>query len=387
MVEVGVVGDRAPGDLPGQPPEGVFKPLAGHPPHRLLLLAAGGTAAEHERLTAVGAREQLDLDVGLHLLPRRRQQVALEGFEPGPRGADQVVRPARPQRGQVLLADDPAVQHPDAVGLAVLGLDGLQDLVQRGDVRAVAIEHLVGQREAIRTDDQGQHDLGTIGPVIARVAPAHLGIGRGQALDVGTRQIVEEDLVLGPEQFPVARGQVLLEGPLVRQEPIQAAVEAVGVHARGRNAQQIIQRGARVPARFDGQLTAGRAQAVDGQDRRDPRPRHLGRLPIQCRFAKGRQAQALPQLPPQPDVPELSRPRPAHAVQADLHHAGFLSGRRRARREERQLTVVALGIEDAHRLAPPGLGRAVEVAEIADRPLAGARRGADRFHHRATGEA
>jgi hypothetical protein len=105
--------------------------------------------------------------------------------------------------------------------------------------------------------------------VIARIAAPHLGIARGVPFDVGAGEIVEQDLELGAEQLAIALRQVVLERRLVRQEQIQAAVETIGVDALPLDAQDVIQRGAAVPPRFDGQLTARRAQPIDGQDRRD----------------------------------------------------------------------------------------------------------------------
>ncbi len=136
---------RAPGHLGRHPFERLLQALAGQAPHGLLLLPPRGTAAKDKGLGPVATRNELDLDRLANVLPLTGQQLLLEGPQSRPGRPDEVVRPARTQHCQVAFADDPAVQDPDPLGLAMLGLDRGEDLVQRGDVSPVAVEDLIGQ--------------------------------------------------------------------------------------------------------------------------------------------------------------------------------------------------------------------------------------------------
>jgi len=206
--------------------------------------------------------------------------------------------------------------------------------------------------------------------VIARVAASHLGIGRGLALDVGTRQVVEQQLELGSEELAVAGRQMTLQRGLVGQQPIETPVEPVGVDLRRVDAEEVIQRGAAEPAGLDAQLAARRTESIDRQDRRGAGPGDVGWRRVQNRRAERVQPQALPQVPPEPDIPEVSRPRLSDPIQTDLDDRRVGGDRGGARGEERQLLFFPLRVEDPDGLAPPGLDCAVQLAKIADRLLA-----------------
>jgi len=119
--------------------------------------------------------------------------------------------------------------------------------------------------------------------MIPRVTAPHHRVLLGCAFHVAAGQVIEQHVVLGGEQLAVAFHQVPLKAGLVRDQPVQAPIEPRVVDLARLDVQQIIQRSAGVPAFFNGQLTAWRAQAVDRQQRRDPRPRHVGRIlqPVQ----------------------------------------------------------------------------------------------------------
>ena len=52
-------------------------------------------------------------------------------------------------------------------------LDLLQERRQRGRICGVPRHHLVGQREAVRRDDQRDHHLHAVGPLVPAVAVSH----------------------------------------------------------------------------------------------------------------------------------------------------------------------------------------------------------------------
>jgi hypothetical protein len=211
---------------------------------------------------------------------------------------------------------------------------------------------------------------------------SHLGIGGRCALDIRAGQVVEQKLVLHAEELAVARGQVTLEADLVWQQQIQAAIQAIGVHPGGGDAEDIVQRRRGVPAGLDRQLAPGRTQSVDRQHRRDPRPGHLRRHAVQRGLTEAIQPQALPDVPAEPHVAEVSGSGPADPIEPDLHHRRVHQVRCGAGWEQRELLLLAVGLEDANRLAPAGLGRAVQFPEIADRALAWSVRGANCLNER-----
>lgn len=164
----------------------------------------------------------------------------------------------------------------------------------------------------------------------------------------------------------MAGRQMALKSDLTRQQQIQAPIEAVGVDSGGVDAQDIIQRRRPVPPRLDRQLAARGTQPVDRQHGGDPRPGDLCGNFVQRGLAEAVQSQALPEVPAEPDIAEVPRPRPADAVEADLHHGRVRRARRGAGGKERELLLLALRIEDADGLPPAGLGRTVQLAETAD---------------------
>lgn len=265
-----------------------------------------------------------------------------------------------------------------------LRLHGGEDLVQRRHVRAVPGEDLVGEREALRAHHEGEDHLLAVRAVVPGVAALHAGVGGRQALHVRAGEVVQQHLVLRAEQFPIAGAQVLFQRGLVREEPVEAAVEPVGVHLGGVHPEEIVQGRAPVPAGLDGEFAPGGAEPVDGEEGRDPGPGDIGRLAIQRRRPEGVEAQPLPEGPAEPDVAEGPGAGPADPVQADGDDLSVI-GQRSARGEEGELLRLPLRVEDLDRLPPAGGGRTVELAEVADRPLAGPIGGADGLHERPVG--
>jgi hypothetical protein len=67
-----------------------------------------------------------------------------------------------------------AMPAASSARLAVLSLDALEKRPQRRFVRGVAEKYLIGQRQTFGRHHQGDDDLHTIRPVIARVSEAPL---------------------------------------------------------------------------------------------------------------------------------------------------------------------------------------------------------------------
>src|ERR1017187_2380383 len=77
-----------------------------------------------------------------------------------------------------------------------LALDACEEILQRGVVRRIPGEHLIGQRKTLRRDDQCNHHLHAVGPVITRVAELALALilQRRVDLKVGRCEVVQEHI-------------------------------------------------------------------------------------------------------------------------------------------------------------------------------------------------
>ena len=65
--------------------------------------------------------------------------------------------------------------------------------------------------------------------MIAAVATLGLGIALGESLEEGTRDVVEQEVVLEVEELSQPLLEVLLDGSLVSQRPAQCPGEPIGV--------------------------------------------------------------------------------------------------------------------------------------------------------------
>ena len=110
-----------------------------------------------------------------------------------------------------------AVHHPDAARLAVAPLHGADDLLHRRHVGAVAGEYLVAQRNALARHHQPDAHLLAVTPMVAAVAALGERIGGGLSLEIRARHVVEQKLVVEPEQLAQAPLEMPLQRPLVRQ--------------------------------------------------------------------------------------------------------------------------------------------------------------------------
>jgi hypothetical protein len=67
----------------------------------------------------------------------------------------------------VLLVDHAAIHDPDTLAFAEACFDGVDDVLDCGEVACVAGHRFVGEREAVACDDEGDDDLLAIAAVIA----------------------------------------------------------------------------------------------------------------------------------------------------------------------------------------------------------------------------
>ncbi len=193
----------------------------------------------------------------------------------------------------------------------------VDDLLHRGDVRAIAGEELVAQRHPLTRDDEGEADLHAVRPVIAAVAPLGQGIGEGLPLEVGARDVVEEQVVVQGEEFAESRDQVLLQSCLVGEKAIQSAVEAIVVDERRGQRQQVLERGSTIPVLGDVQFARGLTQSGQHQHGGHRGPGHRRAPGWQQVLEQFVQAQRAPEGPAQPHIPEGPPTFEADAMEPD----------------------------------------------------------------------
>ena len=180
----------------------------------------------------------------------------------------------------------------------------------------VAGEHLIAEREAVEGHDQRDAHLLAVGPVIAGITALGQRIGLRVAFEEGARHIVKQHLVLGREQFAAAPSEMRFKRPLVQQQRVECAVQAILVDLRHIELQQIWERRAPVPVLGNVQLARGFAQPRHDQHGGHLLPSHLLLAGRQQPLAQLRQSGAPPQGQRQVDIAKLPRLLDAHALQA-----------------------------------------------------------------------
>ena len=93
----------------------------------------------------------------------------------------------------------------------------------------VALQHLVGQREILWGDDQGEDNLNAITSVVAGVPMLALVTLREWriAIEVGAGQVLEQHLVGGVEEISPSIVEVGKQRLLVIEQVVMAAVEGI----------------------------------------------------------------------------------------------------------------------------------------------------------------
>jgi hypothetical protein len=125
----------------------------------LFLVGAVLAPTKHEGFLAIGGWDGFDLDAVLDLDPVLVQEMVLEAAEGLPGSADQIVAASLADEFEIFLGDHAAVHDPDTVGAAVFVFDGMDHVLDGGDVGAIAVEDLVCKGEAFLGDDEGEADL------------------------------------------------------------------------------------------------------------------------------------------------------------------------------------------------------------------------------------
>src|SRR5581483_5817241 len=338
-------------------------------PDGFLLLFASAGAAQNESLFALGDRHLLHFHLRSHLNPIVLQQLGFKLLHLAAWRTHQVLAAAFPDRREILIAHDAAIHYPDAPRLAVFALHHAQNRFHRRYVRPVAVESLITERETLAVDDQRDYHLFTVRTMIARVTAPHHRILLRRTFHIRARQIVEQHVELGAEQLAVALLEMLLQLRFVRQNPVQATVQPRVVDLAFFNPQQIIQRSGWIPALFNRQFAARRAQPVDRQHRRYSRPRHVCLMLIHRLPEKAVQTQTLPQFQTEPTGTELPRPLQSHFVQQHPRHLRIVGRHLDVRWKQLQLLRLSLLVEDFDGLQPPRLGGIVQLTEITERSL------------------
>ena len=108
-------------------------------------------------------------------------------------------------------------------------LDQGEHVAQRGLVGGVARHHLVGQRQSLGSNHQGDDHLHAIAAAVPAVAeaPGVLRILRHVALKVGAGQIIEQHFVAHAEQIGPTLAQVTKKRLFVLEQKIVAAIERI----------------------------------------------------------------------------------------------------------------------------------------------------------------
>jgi hypothetical protein len=227
----------------------------------------------------------------------------------------------------VLLADQAAVQHPDAFGLAVFVFHPLDHVLDGGHVGGVAREDFVADGQSLGRDDQAKVDLFAIGTLIAGITARGLRVAQGLAFEIGAGHVVKQELKFDSEPALVTRVQMLAERVLVRVQHVESAIEPALIDLRKCHAQQIFQRAVGIPTLGHFQFALQAAETGDRQNASDEFPRHLLATGRNDFLQERVQSQAAPQREGEIDLAEVAHPLHAHPA-----HIHLRPWRRRLRR-------------------------------------------------------
>ena len=251
----------------------------------------------------------------------------------------------------------------------VLALYHAQHRFHGRDVTSVAVERFIAEWKAFVVYYQRDHQLLAVRPMIPAVAAANHRILFRRALHIRAGQIVKKHVELGSEQCAVALLQMLLQFRLMRQDSVQAAIQTRVVDLAFFDLQKIVQRGRRIPSLLDGQFATRRAETVDCQQRRNPRPGHIRRFTINALLKETIQLKPSPQFKPEETGAERSCPFQAHLVHQNARHLRIILRHRDMRWKQLQLMRITMIVENFNRLHPARLRRTIQLTQIADRLL------------------
>jgi hypothetical protein len=247
--------------------------------------------------------------------------------------------------------------------------------VRRSGVLPAGVRWAVG--EALTRHDQRQHDRPAIAAVIAGIAAACQVVLLGQALEVGTGQVVEQQVVVEPEQGAELVLEVVLDRSPGLQQSIQGPVQAVFGHGAIGDTEEVFQGRGAIPVLRRCRFTAGGAEPIDDLDGHDVGGPDgllcLGDMSIDDLV----EVEELPEPEARPDIAEASGIGPAHRTGADAHGLGIIGqGAGVGIGEEAELSVVALAIVKDDGASPASFLVMVEFAEGGDDVLSRPRLGA-----------
>ena len=147
----------------------------------------------------------------------------------------------------------------------------MQEGAQRRLVGGVPGQHLIGQRKAVGRHDQRDHHLHAVAAFVAAVAVAALvGIApRRSGLEIGARQVVEQNLEPGGEQILPALAQMSKQRRLMLQHLVEATIQGILFDQAKIRAEKVRHRAALEPQTMQPPLAAGIDQPVAYQRRHD----------------------------------------------------------------------------------------------------------------------
>ena len=218
-------------------PQSLFDALLKTRMHGLFLLLPLRAAAKNEYLGAVRGGAETNFQPSMDYPPILGQQLLFEALEHGLGRAHNVAPALLLQILHIVRADHAAIQHPDAVSLPVTRFHACDNFFQRGHVAAVAGKNLIPQRHPFAAHHQGNVDLLAIRTMVAGIAALRQRIGCCLAFEIGTGDVVQQQIVIQREQLPQPLLQMLLQGLLVRQKLIQRTIKPVLVYLLGWHSQ------------------------------------------------------------------------------------------------------------------------------------------------------
>ncbi len=356
-------------DLPEPPDQDLELPAT----HGLLLVAAAAAAGQDVGV-AVRARRSLHLDALPGLPPGLAGDLPLELREPPARCPHEIARLRLAHLAENLLGGDAAVHDPCPSGLAVHLLDLREEVLQRGLVGRAAGHRLVGDGEPVGGHDERDDDLDAVGTPVAAVAEAaEPGRPGDVALEVGARQVVQQDVAFRAEQRPPAFAEVLEELVLVFAELGETAVERVLRSHALVAPEEVGHSRVAEPFAVHPPFAPGVEEPV-GHDRR----KHVGPAgPLAAVRQEPRPERLQPQQPPelqrQPAAAPLARTVQGHRVETHAYGVHRLCGRGAVLREQAHLAYTrAPSVNHFDRGTPLGPLGIIDLSEVEDLPRADA---------------
>ena len=289
------------------------------------------------------------------------------------RSADEIFVAVLAHLGEGLLRRHASVHEPEVADLAIFRLKPPDERHLRLLVARVAGKHLVGERETVRRQDEGNHDLEAVPSLVAAVSVAlDVAVERLRAvnLEVGARQVEEDNITRRAEETSPAVSQKEEEVVLERVLPLATGLlpflrrPNYSVEAAVERREPRQRPGVRKPVRVHRKFAAGIREAVHDDGLHDCEPIRA--------FAAGRKAmrpeavqpEPIPQLRPEPDFAPVAHVLHSERVHAYFHYLVVARLGSPVSRKQFQLPHVSLLVERLHRPLPFILLRVVQLAEI-----------------------